>query len=69
MHVIKNSFHLISAPLMNMINLSFVKGIFPDKLKTPKVIPIYNAEDPCLFVNYRPISLLHNHLKTLCTID
>ena len=33
MHVIQNSFHLISTPLINIINLSFVKGIFPDKLK------------------------------------
>ena len=72
MHVIKNSFHLISAPLMNIITLSFVKGIFPDKLKLAKVIPIYKAEDPCLFVNYRSISLLPNlskFLKKLCTID
>ena len=59
-HVIKNSFHLISTPLMNIINLSFVKGIFPDKLKIAKVIPIYKVEDPCLFANYRPISLLTN---------
>ena len=63
MHVIKNSFHLISRPLMNIINLSFVKGIFPDKLKIAKVIPIYKAEDPCLFANYRPISLLPNFSK------
>ena len=64
-HVIKNSFHLISTPLMNIINLSFVKGIFPDKLKIAKVIPIYmyKAEDPCLFANYRPISLLPNFSK------
>ena len=60
MHVIKNSFHLISTPLMNIINLSFLKGIFPDKLKIAKVIPIFKAEDPCLFVNYRPISFLPN---------
>ena len=63
MHVIKNSFHLISTPLMNIINLSLLKGIFPDKLKIAKVIPVYKAEDPCLFVNYRPISLLPNFSK------
>ena len=57
MYVIKKLFHFISTPLMNIINLSFVKGIFPDKLKIAKVIPIYRAEDPCLFANYRPISL------------
>jgi len=51
----KHLFHLISAPLAN-INLFLSKGIFPDKLKKGKVIPIYKTAS--LFVNYRPISLL-----------
>ena len=63
MRVIKHSFHLISAPLVNIINLSLSKGIFPDKLKIGKVIPIYKTDDPSLFVNYRPISLLPNFSK------
>ena len=63
MRVIKHSFHLISAPLTNIINLSLQKGIFPDKLKLTKVIPIYKANDPNLFTNYRPISLLSNFSK------
>ena len=58
LHVVKHSFHLISAPLVDIINLSLLKGIFPHKLKIAKVIPVYKAEDPSLFVNYRPISLL-----------
>ena len=33
MRVIKHSFHLISTPLTNIINLPSQKGIFPDKLK------------------------------------
>ena len=56
---------------MNIINLSLFKGIFPEKLKIAKVIPgaydlvipIYKAQYPCLFVNYRPISLLPNFSK------
>ena len=48
---------------MNIINLSLHKGVFPDKLKLPKVIPVYKAEDPNLFANYRPISLLSNFSK------
>ena len=58
MRVIKHSFHLISAPLANIINLSLQKGIFPDNLKIAKVIPIYKADDPSHFTNYRPICLL-----------
>ena len=41
MHVIKSSFSLISEPLKDIINLSFAKGVFPDKLKIAKIIPIY----------------------------
>ena len=52
--VIKHSFHLISAPLANIINLSY---------KIAKVIPIYKADDPSHFTNYRPISLLSNFSK------
>ena len=39
MHVIKFSFHLISAPLADTINLSLLKGIFPDKLKIANLFP------------------------------
>ena len=65
MRVIKHSFPSISAPLTNIINLSLQKGIFPDKLKLTKVISIYKANDPSLFTNYRPISLLSNFSKFL----
>ena len=65
MRVIKLSFHLISTPLANIINLSLLKGIFTDKLKIGRVILIYNTEDPSIFLNYRPISLLPNFAKSL----
>ena len=35
-HVINHSFHLISPPLTNIINLSLLKGIFPDNQKLLK---------------------------------
>ena len=63
MHVIKYSFHLISALLAHIINLSLLKGIFPDKLKIANIITIFKAEDPSFFVNYRPISLLSNFFQ------
>ena len=54
MQLIKGSFQFISQPLMRIINLSLQSGIFPDRSKTAKVVPIYKADDPELFKNYRP---------------
>ena len=42
-HIIKNSPDLISEPLVKLINLSLSTGIFPDKLKTAKIIPVYKS--------------------------
>ena len=48
-------------PLKEIINISFATGIYPDKLKIAKVIPIFkNKGDQLLVSNYRPISLLSN---------
>ena len=61
--IIKNSFVYISEALVHIINLSFIKGISPDQLKTAKLIPIYKMDDHELLFNYRPISLLSNFSK------
>ena len=45
-------------PLTIVINQSLLTGIFPDKLKIAKVVPLYKKDDPWLTDNYRPISLL-----------
>ena len=63
MQLIKGSFQFISETSIRIINLSLENGIFPDKLKTAKVIPIYKADDPEFFNNYRPISILSNFSK------
>ena len=48
----------ISVQLSQIINDSFQNGIFPDKLKIAKVIPIFKKGDATKDSNYRPISLL-----------
>ena len=63
MQLIRVFFQFISEPLMRIINLSLQSGIFPDRLKTAKVVPIYKEDDPELFKNYRPISILLNFSK------
>ena len=60
MYIIKKSFDLLANPLVNIINLSLSTGIFPDKLKTAKIIPIFKTGNKQLFTNYRPTSLLTN---------
>ena len=48
----------LSKPLTLIINQSLLTGIFPDRLKIAKVIPLYKKGDDSILDNYRPISLL-----------
>ena len=48
-----------------MFNLSLEHGVFPNKLKTAKVIPLYKGGDASLMSNYRPISLTSPFAKLL----
>lgn len=49
--------HLIK-PLVHLVNSSLISGIFPQKLKISKVIPLHKKGDVRLMSNYRPVSLL-----------
>ena len=51
---------IIAKPLSDIVNLSFVEGVFPERLKTAEVIPVYKKDSRLAFDNYRPISLLSN---------
>ena len=49
---------LLWKPLTLIINQSLNSGIFPDKLKIAKIVPVYKKEDKHLIKIYRPISIL-----------
>ena len=55
---IKETIDLLTVPLSHICNLSFERGVFPDKLKIAKILPGFKSDDPSLFSNYRPISIL-----------
>ena len=63
--IVKRVIPCISKPLTYIFNLSFSTGVFPSALKVAKVIPIFKKDDPHVFSNYRPISLLPCFSKIL----
>ena len=48
----------ISSSITLIINQSQTTGIFPERLKIAKVIPIYKKDDVKMIENYSPISIL-----------
>lgn len=56
--LVKSVKEVLIKPVTLIINQMITTGIFPDKLKIAKVIPIYKKDDETLFTNYRPISIL-----------
>ena len=65
MSMVKKIINNIVKPFTFICNLSFSSGIFPDRLKVAKVIPLFKAGDKSLFTNYRPVSLLPQFSKIL----
>ena len=64
-NVVKKSFGEINEPLKHLFNLSLENGIFPEKMKIAKVIPLFKNGDPENIKNYRPISVLPCFSKVL----
>jgi hypothetical protein len=56
--LLKEISDIVSNPLSIIINKSLHTGIFPDRLKIARVIPIFKMNDNTILDNYRPISLL-----------
>ena len=55
---------VVIAPTLSVImSQSLCTGVFPDKLKIAKVIPLFKKGDESLIENYRPISLLSSSSK------
>jgi hypothetical protein len=57
--------HDICGPLAHIFNLSLTQGIFPEKLKTSRIVPIFKSGEKNLCDNYRPISLVSSLSKIL----
>jgi hypothetical protein len=56
--LIKSIKQEILEPITTIVNQTFSTGIFPDRLKLAKVVPVYKKDNENIFNNYRPISLL-----------
>ena len=62
LHILKS---VISPVLSNIINKSMQLGIFPDKLKIAKIIPLHKGGKTDEINNYRPISICPTYQKYL----
>ena len=51
--------------MAHTFNLSLDQGIFPEKLKECRIVPIFKSGDPKICDNYRPISLVNTLSKIL----
>ena len=57
-YVVKQCITFLKEPLTDIYNASTESGIFPDKLKISKVIPLHKKGDTRDSQNYRPIASL-----------
>ena len=63
MQLMKLAMPFVAQPLADIINKSFIEGVFPDELKIAKVCPMFKSGDQCHISNYRPISILPSFSK------
>ena len=55
----------ISYPLSIIFNQSLSSGVFLEKMKLAKIVPLFKGKEEDMVVNYRPISLLMTISKVL----
>ena len=56
--LLKECIYFIVKPVCHIANSSFEMGIFPERMKIAKVIPIFKSGKKDSFTHYRPVSLL-----------
>ena len=49
MNLIKKVISKIVKPFAHICNVSFQTGVFPNKMKIAKVIPLYKSEKKCFY--------------------
>ena len=64
-NLIKQIINDAAKPFTYICNLSFESGVFSDKMKVTKMIPLFKAGSKTYFTNYRPVSLLATFSKIL----
>ena len=57
--ILKLCIDYIMKPLLYIVNLSLKSGVFPNKLKEAKVIPVHKTGDTSNVANKRPVSILN----------
>ena len=63
MNLLKGVFDFVIKPFTYICNLSFVNGVFPNNMKTVKVVPLFKSGSKSNFSNYRPVSILSQFSK------
>ena len=64
-NLLKFILNSVSIPLAHIFDLSLKNGIFPNKLKSSRVVPVFKSSDRKICDNYRPISLVSSIAKIL----
>lgn len=61
--LVKDCGGILVKPLTIIFNLILKSSVFPDVWKISRICPILKSGDPCIVINYRPISILCNFAK------